>query len=284
VRERAFTHAVLRDFHHQWRHILRNDYHMVTLRHLAKAIIRLACLDFEVRENTGGHGRRGPHVWYMELPRWMPLEAEMVRVGNLWVILCQDLSKGLSLAKEHLASLKPTSTGVIDGTSLEEPPALYMILSVKHVVLCRSIDDVALVYTAPEPLFNGDSESSPPSELALDYLTWAITTATSSRLRTSTRLHNLPVEIQDEILKHTSIGSVEAARMGCLLRLGSPFSWKDGSLKVTLEWMNKNRPWGMPVESELWFDEHQSGLVYLARWQQSTPPYSTAHSVPPACN
>jgi hypothetical protein len=48
VRERAFTHAVLRDSHHQWRHILRNDYILVTLCHLARAVIRIACLDFEV--------------------------------------------------------------------------------------------------------------------------------------------------------------------------------------------------------------------------------------------
>jgi hypothetical protein len=53
--------------------------------------------------------------------------------------------------------------------------------------------------------------------------------------------------------------------MGCLLRIGSPFIWKDGLLKVTLEEMYRNRPRGMPVESELWFGEHLSGIVYLAR-------------------
>jgi hypothetical protein len=289
VRERAFTHAVLRDFHHQWRHILRNDYNIVTLRHLARAIIRIACLDSEVRENTGGHGRRGPHVWYMSLPPWEPFEAEVTRVGNLWVILRHDLSKGITIAKAHLTALKPAATGAIDGMTCERVPVFYVILSVKHIVLCHSVDGDALEYTAPEPLFHGYSESSLPSELALDYLTWAATIAATNRLPESNRLHQLPVEIQDEVLKYTSIGTVEAARMGCLLRIGSPFLWKDGSLKVTLEEMYRNRPPRMPVESELWFGEHQSGIVYLAR-RLSYPhrmlptPDSTAHSAPPACN
>jgi hypothetical protein len=201
----------------------------------------------------------------MSLPRWKPFEAEIIRVGKLWVILCQDLSKGISMAKEHLAALKPTLKGATDGTTPQRPPVLYMILSVKHLVLCHSNDCDALEYTAPEPLFNGDNESAPPSELALDYLTWAATTAATNRLPESTCLQQLPVEIQDEVLRHTSIGTVEAARMGCLLRIGSPFLWKDGILKVTLEDMYKNRPPRMPVESELWFGERLSGLVYLAR-------------------
>lgn len=66
----AFTHPLLRDFHYQWRHILRNNYNSVTLRVLSRAIIRLSTLDFEVHENTGGHGPRGVHVWITHLPAW----------------------------------------------------------------------------------------------------------------------------------------------------------------------------------------------------------------------
>lgn len=55
---RAFAHRLLRDFHHQWRHILRNNYNLVTLRVFSRAMIRISTLDFEAHENTGGHGLR----------------------------------------------------------------------------------------------------------------------------------------------------------------------------------------------------------------------------------
>lgn len=68
-RMRAFAHRLLRAFYYQWRHILRNPYSCVTLRVLAKAIIRLSTLDFEVRYNTGGHGvLPETYVWITRLP------------------------------------------------------------------------------------------------------------------------------------------------------------------------------------------------------------------------
>jgi hypothetical protein len=94
-RMRAFVHRLLRDFHHQWRHILRNNCNTVTLRVLSRAIIRLSMLDFEVHENTGGHGPRGVHVWITQLPAWKPFKADiknilyfkiLVRVGIVWVV------------------------------------------------------------------------------------------------------------------------------------------------------------------------------------------------------
>lgn len=260
-RLRAFSHRLLRDFHNKWRHILRNDYNSTTLRVLARAIIWLSTLDYEVRENTGGHDPRGVHVWITQLPAWKPFETHIVRVGDIWVVLCQDMQSGLSIAHKHRASQKLSTAEDPSSIESEETQANYMILSVKHIMLCHAAGPT-LKHTAPEPLFNGDHDVSPASDLALDYLIWA---TTSARPLVFTPIQLLPVETQDTILHYVSLGTVVAAKEGCLLGLGSPFLWKDGSLIVTLEERHVTRPSGSSAESQVWFGGHKSGIVYLAR-------------------
>jgi hypothetical protein len=265
-RMRAFVHRLLRDFHHQWRHILRNNYNSVTLRALSRAIIRLSTLDFEVRENTGGHGPRGVHVWITQLPAWEPFKADMVRVGTVWIVLCQDIQNGLSIAQQHVSSRGTNTTESMSTTISGESHAHYMILSVKHIMLCHTTDRASFKHTAPEPLFNGDYGTGSPSDLALDYLIWA---TASARLSIFTAIQFLPIEIQDMILNYSSIGTVGAAKLGCMLGLGSPFLWKHGPLKITLEERYVTRPTGYKVESQVWFDEHESGIFYLPRVEDS---------------
>ncbi|KAF2493951.1 hypothetical protein BU16DRAFT_60318 [Lophium mytilinum] len=254
-RLRAFTHHLLHDFHHQWRHIHRRRYNSITLRALARAIIRLSTLDFEVRQNTGeGRVPLGLHVRITELPAWEPFENDIVRVGSIYVVLCQHIQEGLSMARRHLSSRdcsKKTASG--------EAQAQYMVLSVKSIMLCHVTIQHSLECTVPEPLFNG---IEPPSGLALDYLIWA---TASARPWIFTPLQSLPIEIQNIILDYEVIGTLEAAKVGCLLGLGSPFLWKDGPLEVTLEERHLPLPSGSTVESQLWFGEHKSGIVYWAR-------------------
>lgn len=73
-RTRAFTYRLLRDFNPQWRHIFRKKYNSVTLMMLARAIIRLLTLDFEVYEETKERhsGPRGQYMWATDLPGWKP--------------------------------------------------------------------------------------------------------------------------------------------------------------------------------------------------------------------
>lgn len=263
-RIRVFAQRLLRDFQRQWRHVLRNEYNAVTVQVLARGIVRLAVLDFEVRENTGRRGPRGAHVWITDLPGWKPFETDIVRVGMVWIVLCQDVRDGLARARKHVAGRSSRSTECPDMDMSGEARPHYMVLSIRHVMLCHAADLASFEHTVPGPLFNGDYDTRPPSDLALDYIIWA---TASARLSISTPLHRLPVEIQDVILNYASIGTVAAARLGCLLGLGSPFSWKDGPLEVTLEDRYVVRPSGSSVESQIWFDEQKSGLFYLARAQ-----------------
>lgn len=255
-RLRAFGHRLLRDFDHQWRHILRNNYNSTTLRVFANAIIRISTLDFEIKENTGGHGPRGVHVWITQLPSWEPLKTEIARIGNVYIVLCQEIQEGLSTAKRHLSSLD------LKTVDAAKSAANYMVLSVKHIMLCRASSPTSLVNTAPEPLFNGRYCSESPSDLALDYLIWA---TASTRPLIVTPLQSLPVEVQDMVLNYVSVGTVDAAKVGCLLGIGTPFLWRDDSLRITLEERHVIRPSGSSVESQVWFSEHKSGVVYLAR-------------------
>jgi hypothetical protein len=258
---RAFIHRILCDFHHQWRHIFRNEYNLLTIRRFARAIIRLSTLDFGIRENTGGHHKRGVHVWILDLPSWEPYETDILLIGNCWVVLCEDILDGLSIAQRHADSPEIRRTRNSSVAEQDEAQAHYMVLSVRYIMLCHVNDLDSFRYTAPELLFHGDS-SRPLSTLALDYLIW---TTVSARPIVNTPIQKLPIEIQDMVLSNVSKGTVAAAKVGCELGLGSPFLWKHGTLTNVLQVRYLNRPSGSSVESEIYFGEVKSGVVYWAR-------------------
>lgn len=61
----------------------------------------------------------------------------------------------------ELARLSPSTT--MSGETL----AHYMVLSVKHVMLCYGTNRASLKHTAPEPLFNDDYGTRPSTEYHL---------------------------------------------------------------------------------------------------------------------
>jgi len=194
-RMRAFMHRLLRDFDHHWRHILRAHYKLVHIRKLARGIIRLSTLDFDVRENTG------EYTGFSQMLAWEPFADNFVRLAGLWVVLCQDIPDGLLLARKHSAAGGDSTSWSPNMTSSVEVQGFYMILSLKHIMLCTVSDDgTSLKHTAPESLFNGEKDTSPPSELALDYLIFA---TASARLSVFTPMLSLPIEPQDMILKYS---------------------------------------------------------------------------------
>lgn len=124
---RGFAHGLLRD-------------NCITSRVLSRAIIWLSTLNFGIHENTGGHGQRGVHAWIIQLPACEPLEADIVRIGNAWVVLCQDIRNGLSTVQQHAASRKIGMTENHIRMASREAHANYMMLSVKHIMLCHASD------------------------------------------------------------------------------------------------------------------------------------------------
>lgn len=256
-RIRPFLHRILRDFDYQWRHIFRNNFNYMTLRVLARAVIWLSTLQFHIHEETEerGRGPRGFYIWVSQLPKWEPLEANVLYVGKVHVVLCQSMQEGLSTAQQHATSHGSDNTT----TSVETPYPDYMILSVKHIMLCHIASSTTLECTTPVRLFNGNHGVGPPSDLALDYLLWATATA---RIPISSPLQSLPIEVQNIVLKYVSAGPVAAAQLGYLLDLGTPFAWNDGSLDIELQETYTRRNPFSPVESQVFLGEHKSGLVY----------------------
>jgi hypothetical protein len=131
------------------------------------------------------------------------------------------------------------------------------MLTVREVLLYKECDcgQHPIVCTKLERLLNG---VDPPSARAIEYL--LLLAPSANRL---SRLHRFPLEIQDMILQHSSLGPVEAARISCLMSLGSPYNWQHRDHRpIVRQEIFTTRPSGLGVESQIWFGKHLSGVAY----------------------
>ncbi|KAH7395440.1 hypothetical protein BKA64DRAFT_643277 [Cadophora sp. MPI-SDFR-AT-0126] len=261
-----FVSRVLADFADQWRHILRSCYTDSIFRRLAKAIIDIATCNFRVeekflREHIYGRFR---YVDVLDVPSWEPYDGHLFRVGRTTVVLNQDLNTALDMAKDEV---KKSSKVMKPGDEFEQH--MYLLLSVRHIILCHVDSKGSISYTAPTALM--DPPTTPmdgidlPSPTAINLLLQALSPA---RPPPYTPIHNLPLELQDRILLYVSHGPIEAARLGCTLGLGSPFNWmrpidwprREGPVQLLLT--PSHRSEGTPVESKIYFGDVFSGVSY----------------------
>jgi hypothetical protein len=249
----AFTRRILHDFNFQWRHILRNRYNDLTFRRLVCAIIRIVRMDFEIRELTGRrHGLYGPLVGVTDLPTWESLDVKMFRVGQSWISVAQDPADCIPMILQHHSACLNEVTGPT--ARLPDDEVRYLILTVRHVILCRARGN-AFEWSEPQTLFNG---IDPCSDRAITMLLLA----SFSGKPLQNLIHTLPVELQNKVLSNLAYGPVQAAKLGCILGLGSLFAWNDGRMVIQTEHGHKNRRPESPVESQIWFGDHTSGIVY----------------------
>jgi hypothetical protein len=259
ARIQSFTHPLFRDFNHQWRHILRSDYNSYTRRVLGRAIIRLAMLDVDIQELESRSGMRSGAMTMDRLPEWSPLEDNIVRIGGTIAVFCSSTEEGLRWARSNAREEQQGSVKSGSDT-LNVRGTIYLILSIRHIVLSRTGDSGTLEHTSPEPLFNGNYHFDPPSDRALNYLLWA---TNSARVSIPTIIPKLPVEITDSILHWSSAGPVRAALIGCQMHIGSEFRWKDGQTPLALLDLSKGPRKVNPVVSRVCLNgDHCIGLVY----------------------
>ena len=252
----TFISRVLEDFVYQWRHVFRSRYKDITFRKLACAIVRILTLDFTVREITGGRTGTGRVVWVADLPQWKPIPDHIIHFGLVSVFLCQHFAHAKTLIQDDFGnrrrqhrSSNPSSSGCVQRT--------YIVLSIREVFLYKTCTcGHATMYTKPERLFDGVDG---PSKQGLGHL---LMIASSTSYSVSSRLHSLPLEIQNIILDDVSLGRVESGRIGCLLALDTPFQWKGAHGTIQRQEVLTTRPRGLFVESQIWFDDYLSGLVY----------------------
>ncbi|KAK2763289.1 hypothetical protein FQN54_009925 [Arachnomyces sp. PD_36] len=247
-RNKALVSRLLFDFSHQWRHILRSNYNSNTFRKIARATILIATMQFRVVEDASPRrGKGGSLVSILKLPQWEPLGVDIFSLGDTRVILTQDLGSATSLVWRDSSGFENGCRGQRD-CSIK-----YLILSVRHIALCH-FESGTLKYTSPEPFLNG---LDPPSDAATSLLILATLPRSLN-----TALHHLPEEIQNMILDNVSLGSIEGARAGCVLGLGSPFTWKVRGKDLKREEGHRNRSTHSPVEEQIWFGDQHSGIVY----------------------
>ncbi|SPJ74108.1 uncharacterized protein FTOL_03838 [Fusarium torulosum] len=257
-RQRAFLGRILADFGYTWRHVLRRRMNSTTFTKLAYATVWISSMQFEIHERKGfDHvgSQGGPYVGVTSLPNWDSPKPSFFQVGSTWFVFVQEIQEGIEMARDHACS-PPQST------ELGASAATYAILSLRQIIICKMVHGKP-VWTRPEMLF-GES----PSDTAIDMMIWASDTSTTES--GPSRIHSLPAEIQDNILYYTATSSVSAGKLGCILGLGSPFSWTESGLKIMIQERKRNRTEESPVESYITFNGMMSGLSYRREPMPST--------------
>jgi len=251
ARHMVFISRILAEFALQWEYILGGRYNDATFRKLASAVIRIATLDFDVEEIMAVRHRTGGGLvtWISHLPEWEPLRGNIFRVGGASIVMCQHIENAKALIREDFEK-----RGIPQDPSRSSEQSLtYLILSVKHVMLCR-INWYTERYTTPKRLFDG---TNPPSDEAVELLLEATQTDPIT-----TFISKFPTELQDLILDFVSVGRIERARVGCILDVGSNFRWEGADQETEREMEDGNRLPEIPVASHICFGGRRSGVAY----------------------
>ncbi|WZH47252.1 uncharacterized protein QYS62_008396 [Fusarium acuminatum] len=255
-RKRAFLGRTLADFGHTWRHILRRQMNSATFIKMAYAAVWISSMKFDIFERTGfehvGGQSLGPYVWVSDLPKWNSPKSTFLQVGSNWFVFVQEIQEGIEMARDHACSRPQVA-------ELEASPTTYAILSLRQITLCK-ITHGEPVWTRAETLFGEN-----PSVTAIDMMIWA--SDTSAAESGPSRIHSLPVEIQDNILYYAATSPVSSGRLGCTLGLGSPFTWTESGLKIEIQERKRHRGETSPVESYIMFNGIMSGLSYKREYE-----------------
>ncbi|KAF2497955.1 hypothetical protein BU16DRAFT_525535, partial [Lophium mytilinum] len=265
-RQKSFVGRLLADFAYQWRHILSARYNSRTFQRLACAIIKIATLDFDVKEvPLTRQGIGSSPVWIHNLPEWKPLSGEIVRVDGASIVICHQVPHAITLMRDDFAkrSLSPVnqdsaraakrSLWPADGDSAgaSDRNFTYLLVSVQEVILCRINSDSERCSKTGR-LFDG---TNPPSEEAIDLILQA-----TQKSLPATPIRYLPVELQDMILDRVSASPIESARIGCILNIGSDFAWKCGGRDI--ERVDGRETSTALLESHIRLGNRCSGIAY----------------------
>jgi hypothetical protein len=221
--ERAYRYLgpLLTNFSMSWDHVLSGYYNQTTAKVIATAVVTIIRNSFTIEEQleVAKPGESVPD-YSTRLPMWDAIKDSDCFVGDVKILMCDDIEDGYDLAMAEAAKWKWRYSGT-------RPH--FLILSIQHVMLARVNSPEIILYTKPEPLFLGNDV--PPSLIAIDYLLYA---SENARPYIPTRLLDLPLEIQDCILEQSCEVGVLAGQIGCTLGLGSLFLWKHRGRPVFL--------------------------------------------------
>ncbi len=156
----SFVQRVLTDFNYLWRHILRREYSEHTFRQFATAILHIASLDIDIREEASRwlHTyERGPFVWIHSRPTWKARDEQILPRGRIKIVVDQSMEQARGLAEADANKC----------LTAESNRTLYLLLSVRHVALCEVGQNGFSKCTEPAALLNGIDNPSHESVLVL---------------------------------------------------------------------------------------------------------------------
>lgn len=279
-RKQAIVHRLLADFGATWRHLLRRQMKLQTLQRLSYAVVRLAMLRFTLSEVTEplqveGNARR--YVDVTHLPPWVAARGSIFQAGHRCrVATAGDLDRAMAACRAYHR----------DGDRRRSPSSIYMALSLGHVALAKIDVGGHFLWTTAERLYDGEQQ---PTTRAMDMVIWATSLEPSLDATTDvedlehagadtdteanaivelgsvgTRIHMLPLELQNMILDFATIDASPLARAlySCRLVMGSAFAWYEKGAPVLLQRTIPNRQSNTPVESQIMFGSAMIGLSY----------------------
>jgi hypothetical protein len=185
------------------RHIHRTTYAATTLHRFAKAIIILATNAFRVEESLKEEHMEleNDDGQVTDVPNWGKYEIRLFKVGRTKIVLHEDLQVALNPARDEAMYRK--GKAMSSGGRLE--PQTYLLLSVRHMMICHLDSTGKFSYTKPTNFRDG---ITPPSTSAINILLQALP---PSRPVPRTPLHDLPIEIQN----HIFISGLQRPRRSC---------------------------------------------------------------------
>lgn len=219
---------------------------------------RIAALDFSITANVPKSRRkRTQRTWgpISSHQRLIEPEGGLFEVGRTRFYIVQDLGIGLQSIREHIAQDQQNDSASCSRGSCDA----FAILTQTMIVLLQRKSKNELWSTQPQALLDKDLKLRNP---ALDLLLWA--TEPVSQTPSLTKLHKLPLEVQDMIVRESSLSLLAAAHISCTMGLGliGPNFTKADCGYETVNRKHAGRTAGLVVVSKVLLGSDDNVLYY----------------------
>lgn len=184
--------------------------------------------------------------------RWrswgMPPVVLTVNLGSTVIIFTQRIDNAATLVQDHYLEIMSGSTSTIT----------YVVCSLFEVQLFLRNDKVFESTIVSMFLY---SSHSPPSTTAVR---WILNAIHGSYYPLRTRLHGLPVELQEQVLDFVSVCEIDRAYYASILNIGISFDWKSNKMHLKLlKKSNMNRHINaVHAEQMVIFHDQYVGVAY----------------------
>lgn len=188
-----------------------------------------------------------------------------IYLNGVYFIFTERISDAMSLVNDHYVDVAFDPSKHIADTDFFSDTTwccnptcniTYIVTSITHIQVYRKAQR-SVKCTPVEPFFDGQN---PPSEIAVR---WMLNAIHGDAYPLTTRIHKLPLELQEMILDYASGGEIDRAYYAGILGLGIPFEWKSGGMPLKRLKLSKNRKISETFhEQQIHFWNNFVGITY----------------------